>query len=322
MEKKSSKKCSLVIPVFNSEKTLEKSLVSARAQSLAFSEIIVVDNNSSDASVELAKSFNVSVIHCETQGPSAARNAGWQAAQSELVAFIDSDVILDKYWLENMLLIFSYSNSASNSTPNIVGAQSAIFPRATSASTSMSETDTLSLTDSHTHSSWLDEFRLERKLAKTKGTGIELFNDLNAKIINTAACIYKKETLLELNGFDENLRRLEDVDMSYKASYVGELSATAKAVAWVEYSGTWLQYLLRSFYDGQNSIRLEQLWGIKNTSPQKINFVTKKYRIFELALYIFHQLGRLSQKLKREGLPPLSLKTCKLVSAIRKMRGI
>ncbi|NUU25184.1 MAG: glycosyltransferase family 2 protein [Streptomycetaceae bacterium] len=85
---------SFVVPTRNSGRTLEACLRSLRRQTGASVEVIVVDNASSDATPQIAARWADRVL---THGPerSAQRNAGWRAAKARVVAFLDSDMVLD-----------------------------------------------------------------------------------------------------------------------------------------------------------------------------------------------------------------------------------
>ncbi len=91
---------SVVIPCYNSEKYLENTLKSVFNQTLPVSEIIVVDNNSTDKTVEIAKRLGAKVITEKKQGSAAARNAGMKAAENEWIAFLDSDDIWNPHKIE------------------------------------------------------------------------------------------------------------------------------------------------------------------------------------------------------------------------------
>lgn len=85
---------SFVVPTRDSARTLENCLGSIRAQSYPHLELIVVDNASADATVAIALEYADTVFD---YGPerSAQRNAGARAARGAVVAFIDSDMVLD-----------------------------------------------------------------------------------------------------------------------------------------------------------------------------------------------------------------------------------
>lgn len=87
---------SVVVPVYNTEKTLERTVLSLVQQTYSSLEIILVDDGSTDQSGalcdQLAKTdARIQVIHQENGGLSAARNTGIEAATGEFIAFLDSD---------------------------------------------------------------------------------------------------------------------------------------------------------------------------------------------------------------------------------------
>jgi glycosyltransferase involved in cell wall biosynthesis len=89
---------SVIIPAYNSANTIIRALQSVAAQTLAPLEIIVVDDASTDTTRDLVASFaslSSIPVHVLTQttnsGPSAARNAGWDAAVGDYIAFLDAD---------------------------------------------------------------------------------------------------------------------------------------------------------------------------------------------------------------------------------------
>jgi glycosyltransferase involved in cell wall biosynthesis len=86
---------SIIIPVYNREKLLGATLESLLAQTLSAVEIIVVDDGSTDGTVQVATEFGpkVRVIRQENRGPAAARNNGFRASTGEFIHFFDSDDI-------------------------------------------------------------------------------------------------------------------------------------------------------------------------------------------------------------------------------------
>lgn len=87
---------SVVIPAFNAEATVDETLRSVRSQSHRELEIIIVDDGSTDNTVavvrrHLAEDSRITMITQQNAGVAAARNAGWQAARADFVAFIDAD---------------------------------------------------------------------------------------------------------------------------------------------------------------------------------------------------------------------------------------
>jgi len=92
-EKISEPLVSVVIPTYNSEKTLAKCLESIRNQTYKNIEIIVIDRNSIDRTVEIAKSFGAKVFQLDVER-AKAKNFGLRKAQGKYVCFIDSDMEL------------------------------------------------------------------------------------------------------------------------------------------------------------------------------------------------------------------------------------
>lgn len=88
---------SVVIPCYNAEKTLAKTVESVRQQSYPQWEMIIVNDGSTDNSAQLAemlaKSGNIRVIHTPNGGVSSARNTGVEHANGEYIAFLDADDI-------------------------------------------------------------------------------------------------------------------------------------------------------------------------------------------------------------------------------------
>lgn len=90
---------SVIIPVYNAEKTLEKALLSVKKQTWdGVFEVIVVNDGSTDQSAEVIARFraqhpkmNIRVIHQENGGASKARNAGLQMASHDFIALLDAD---------------------------------------------------------------------------------------------------------------------------------------------------------------------------------------------------------------------------------------
>lgn len=102
------RKVSIIIPVFNAEKTLKRCVESVLAQTYAQYELILIDDGSQDSSGSLCDAFagrdcRISVIHQENQGVSAARNAGIDAATGDYVLFLDSDDCIKPDLLETYI---------------------------------------------------------------------------------------------------------------------------------------------------------------------------------------------------------------------------
>ena len=91
-----NKKISIVVPVYNMEKYLERCVNSLLAQTYKNIEIILVDDGAKDSSPEMCDQYaktdaRIKVIHKPNGGLSSARNAGLDAATGDYIGFVDSD---------------------------------------------------------------------------------------------------------------------------------------------------------------------------------------------------------------------------------------
>ncbi|MCA9329122.1 glycosyltransferase family 2 protein [Candidatus Saccharibacteria bacterium] len=97
---------SIIIPVYNEEQTLQGCLDSILTQTVQPNEVIVVDNNSTDNTLAIAKKFNnIKIVHEEQQGVLHARTTGFNLATSDILGRIDADTRLEPNWVEQLLSI-------------------------------------------------------------------------------------------------------------------------------------------------------------------------------------------------------------------------
>ena len=93
---------SVVIPAFNEENFLPETLKSLINQDFSNFEIIVVDNNSSDHTAELAKRYGAKVVFEPKRGVCTARQAGTKAARGDIIISTDADTIFAPDWLSRI----------------------------------------------------------------------------------------------------------------------------------------------------------------------------------------------------------------------------
>ena len=90
-------KFSVIIPAYNEEKFLPRLLESIEVARSNYSggcghiEVIVADNDSTDATAEIAKQHSTRVVHVAKRRIAAARNGGARASSGEILCFIDAD---------------------------------------------------------------------------------------------------------------------------------------------------------------------------------------------------------------------------------------
>ena len=96
---------SIIVPVYNVEKYIERCIKSILNQSFTNFELILVDDGSPDKCGEICDEYKnkdkrIKVIHKKNGGLSDARNAGIEIAKGEYIAFVDSDDFINKYMYE------------------------------------------------------------------------------------------------------------------------------------------------------------------------------------------------------------------------------
>ncbi len=97
-------KVSVIICAYNAERTMRQCLDSLRRLDYPNFEVIIVDDGSRDATPQIAAEFpEFRLIRQPNKGLSEARNVGLHAALGELVAYTDSDCVVDPHWLSFMV---------------------------------------------------------------------------------------------------------------------------------------------------------------------------------------------------------------------------
>lgn len=173
---------SVVIPTFNRAHTLARAIDSVISQTHQAIEIIVVDDGSTDNTIDLLRQWpEIKVIKQSNQGVSAARNTGIESAQGEWVAFLDSD----DEWLPEKLKL-QRTLIQQNSTFNIC----------------------------HGNELWVRDGQPLKQLKKHHKQGGHIFEQcLPLCVISPSAVAIKKSLFDEIGLFDTSLPACEDYDM-------------------------------------------------------------------------------------------------------------
>jgi glycosyltransferase involved in cell wall biosynthesis len=95
-------KVSVVIPAYNEENYIAACLESMLDQEEKADEIIVVNNNSTDRTVDIVKQYPVRMINETEQGMIQARNRGFNEAHYEIIARTDSDTRVSSDWIKKI----------------------------------------------------------------------------------------------------------------------------------------------------------------------------------------------------------------------------
>lgn len=110
---------SIIIPVYNAEKTLRECLDSICEQTFDNYEVILINDGSTDQSLSICKRYEIQnkkfrVHHQDNAGPSAARNAGLDIAEGKWICFVDSDDCIEASYLQDIW------DAAQNSDADVV----------------------------------------------------------------------------------------------------------------------------------------------------------------------------------------------------------
>jgi GT2 family glycosyltransferase len=209
-----------IIPVHNRADLLERLLDTVCAQTLAFAEVVVVDDASTDGAGELARARGCRVIAMgENAGFARAVNRGWKSAATEWVAILNSDVELDSRWLERLS---STVGKASFATGTILDAENRDVIDGTYDLVSRAAC------------AW------RAGQGEPAGSG----KPSPIAIAPGTACIFRRDVLERLNGFDESFGSyLEDVDLGLRCLRQGCAGVYApEAIAYHHGSATLGQW--------------------------------------------------------------------------------
>jgi glycosyltransferase involved in cell wall biosynthesis/capsular polysaccharide biosynthesis protein len=184
---------SVIIPVYNSVKYIQKAIDSVLSQTYGNYEIIVVDDGSTDETRQELRPYQnkIRYVFQENQGSAAARNTGIKLANGNLVAFLDSD----DFW----------------SMPEKLEKQVACFqnnPELGGLNTGWKIVDG---TGQH----------LKTVQPWHKAPQLDLETWLKKKCVRTSAMMFRKEWLEKVGGFDPELRQSHDVDLILRLSLAG-----------------------------------------------------------------------------------------------------
>lgn len=222
---------SIVIVNWNGKALLEECLRSVYCQSFKAFEVVVVDNGSTDGSVDaVKKSFPEVVVreNKENLGFAKGNNIGIGAASKETkyILTLNNDTVLDRSFLTELI-------GAAEASPETVG---------------MWAPKILSIEDNSVIDSVGGLLIYPDGLAKGRGR-LETDNgqyDLQADAFIPSACagLYRKKMLAEIGGFDDEFfAYCEDTDLGLRARLAGwEAGSVPKAVVFHHYSATGGRY--------------------------------------------------------------------------------
>ncbi|MEM0057852.1 MAG: glycosyltransferase [Candidatus Bathyarchaeia archaeon] len=191
---------SIVVTTFNEEEYIGRCLRSLCNQSHTRKEIIVVDSESTDKTVEIAKKYADKVIVKKCSIP-AGRNIGAKESRGSLLLFVDADVVLTPHWIDTVMPYLKEDD--------VVAVYGELFPLENS------------IKDKLVYSVFGFTNFFSRTFAR---------KTLYAKL-GTAVMI-KKQALKEIGFFSEGVC-IDDIDCSLKLNNVGKIKFVKQAVGYV-----------------------------------------------------------------------------------------
>jgi cellulose synthase/poly-beta-1,6-N-acetylglucosamine synthase-like glycosyltransferase len=219
---------SVIVPVWNGAETLGSCLEALAAQDAGknCTEVIVVDDGSSDESAAVARTFDVQLIQQPHGGAAAARNRGAQAANAEILLFTDADCRPLADWVERMLAPFS--------NPEVVGVKGVY------------RTQQRSLVARFCQAEYLEKYQ---RLARRR----------YIDFVDTYSAAYRRGTFLEHGGFDPEFLFDEDQEFSYRLAGHGlKMVLAPDAAVYHQHPHTLGGYLKRKLVLGQWKVRVHR----------------------------------------------------------------
>lgn len=194
----SGPRISCIIAVYNGRQYLAEALASLRAQSRPLDEIIVVDDGSTDDSVEIAERVGAPVrcIRQQNAGQSAARNHGVRVSRGDLLSFLDSDDLIHPKKIERQLHRFQ-------------------------------EAPRLMLIDAYAQNFWSPEIPTDQQ---TLAGWQSMTHSDKPWPEFIATWLFRREVWQRVGEFDENRRFAEDSDWHDRVCFSGMPHETLRAV--------------------------------------------------------------------------------------------
>ena len=172
-------KISVVIPTYNRSFLVQRAIKSVLSQTLLPHEIIVIDDGSTDNTIEILKNYPVKVISQKNSGVSSARNLGIKNSSGNVIAFLDSD----DEWKEDKLKT-----------------QLAFHEKGCKFS--------------HTEEIWIkNDKELKQKAHHKKPEGECFYENISFCKISPSTVMIDKDLFEKVSYFDESLKVCEDFDM-------------------------------------------------------------------------------------------------------------
>ena len=196
-------KVSVVVCAYNAERTMDACLASLAVLNYPDYEVIVVNDGSRDRTLEIAEGYPFCrIVSQPNKGLSVARNVGAETATGEIVAYTDSDCVVDPDWLAYLVAKMEASRLAACGGPNFPPPENSLVPAAVAVAPG--------------------------------GPNHVLLSDEVAEHIAGCNMAFRRDALLGLGGFDPVYRAAgDDVDICWRFQDAGYVIGFAPAaIVW------------------------------------------------------------------------------------------
>ncbi len=219
---------SIVVPAFNEEKNIERSITSLLNQDFKGKyEIIVVNDGSTDNTEKTVKEIikksenKIKLLNQPNQGPAAARNAGAKIAKGKIVLFTDSDCVVEKGWIKEMVEPFK--------NKEVVGVQGRY-----------------KIYNKESLVARFVQYEIEERYQRME-------KQKYIDFIGSYSAGYRKDVFLKFGGFDTSFKKAsgEDPEISYRIADKGmKMVFAPKAVVYHSHPDTLKRYLKMKYGRG------------------------------------------------------------------------
>lgn len=196
---------SVIIPLYNKEKYIANTLKSVLAQTFQDFEVIIINDGSTDNSLEVVRTFDdsrIKIFEQENQGLSATRNKGTKLASANFIAFLDADDIWKPSFLSTIKTLIEN------------------FPNAGLFATNYEEL----------YPNGVSNIYKNRLIINNIGIIEDFFKvSIGASIYYPSSFCAKKEVFETIDGFNEKITFSEDIDFNIRANLKYRLAYSNEA---------------------------------------------------------------------------------------------
>ena len=219
-------RASVIIPAYNAERMLKHSLKALESQTIPQDqyEVIVIDDGSTDETAHVAEAGGARVLKLNHVGPAAARNAGAEVAQADILVFTDADCEPAPDFLERLL--------APLDAPVVSGARGVY------------RTQQRSLIARFVQLEYEDRYQRIAAIEAQEGT---------VDALDTSYAAYRRTVFLDAGGFDTRYLNaaVEDHELSYRLARAGHIFRfVPDAVVYHSHVDNIINYARRKFRIG------------------------------------------------------------------------